>query len=129
MRAIIAGAGPAGFACAKWLSDRGYEVVLLEKRVVPGGKVSAWRDADGDWVESGLHVFFGAYEEIYQLMRELNVYQEILWKEHVLTYTLDEGVQFEFRTMPLPSPLHLMPAVFQNRYFNIREKMTLARAL
>ena len=52
MRAIIAGAGPAGFACAKWLNDRGHDVVLVEKRAVPGGKVSAWRDADGDWVES-----------------------------------------------------------------------------
>ena len=41
MRAIIAGAGPAGFACAKWLNDRGYDVVLVEKRDVPGGKVSA----------------------------------------------------------------------------------------
>ena len=61
MRAIIAGAGPAGFACAKWLNDRGYDVVLVEKRSVPGGKVSAWRDADGDWVESGLHVFGTPY--------------------------------------------------------------------
>jgi uncharacterized protein with NAD-binding domain and iron-sulfur cluster len=46
MHAIIAGAGPAGFATAKWLNDRGYQVTLLEKRDVPGGKVSAWRDAD-----------------------------------------------------------------------------------
>ena len=60
MHVVIAGAGPAGFATAKWLNDRGYQVTLLEKRDVPGGKVSAWRDPDGDWVESGLHVFFGA---------------------------------------------------------------------
>jgi uncharacterized protein with NAD-binding domain and iron-sulfur cluster len=42
-------------------------VVVLEKRPVPGGKVSAWRDADGDWVESGLHVFFGAYHNLLRL--------------------------------------------------------------
>ena len=53
MRVIIAGAGPAGFASAHWLSKMGHQVTLLEKRSVPGGKVSAWQDPDGDWVESG----------------------------------------------------------------------------
>ncbi|NTU77880.1 MAG: NAD(P)-binding protein [Chloroflexales bacterium] len=51
MRVIIAGAGPAGMVAARTLIDRGHEVVILEKRVVPGGKVSAWQYADGDWVE------------------------------------------------------------------------------
>jgi 15-cis-phytoene desaturase len=126
---VIAGGGLAGLTAAKRLIDAGYNVQLFEGRRLLGGKVSSWRDGDGDWVESGLHVFFGAYEEIYQLMRELDLYKEILWKEHVLTYTLNGGEQFEFRTLPLPSPFHLMPAVFQNRYFNLREKMSLARAL
>jgi 15-cis-phytoene desaturase len=128
-RVIIAGGGLAGLTAAKRLLEAGFTVELYEGRQLLGGKVSAWRDAEGDWVESGLHVFFGAYVEIYDLMRELGVYEEILWKEHVLTYTLDQGKQFEFRTAPLPSPLHLMPAVFQNRYFSLWEKLSLARAL
>lgn len=128
-RVLIAGGGLAGLTAAKRLLDAGFEVELFEGRKLLGGKISAWRDKDGDWVESGLHVFFGAYVEIFELMKELDLYQEILWKEHVLTYTLDGGEQFSFRTAPLPSPLHLMPAVFQNRYFNIWEKMSLARAL
>lgn len=127
--AIIVGGGLAGLTAAKRLVDKGFQVDLYEGRKLMGGKVSAWQDQDGDWVESGLHVFFGAYEEIYELMRELNIYQNILWKEHVLTYTLDEGKGFEFRTAPLPSPLHLTPAVFQNRYFSLTEKLSLARAL
>ena len=52
MRIIIAGAGPAGFATAHWLTKLGHTVTLLEKRSIPGGKVSAWQDPDGDWVES-----------------------------------------------------------------------------
>jgi 15-cis-phytoene desaturase len=60
-----------------------------------GGKWSAWKDEDGDTIESGLHVFFGAYD----LLRELGLYEHIQWKEHVLTYTLAQGERFEFRTM------------------------------
>jgi 15-cis-phytoene desaturase len=126
---IVIGGGLAGLSAAKRLLDNGFNVSLYEGRRLLGGKVSAWQDKDGDWIESGLHVFFGAYEEIYDLMKELGVYQEILWKEHVLTYTLDQGVGFEFRTINLPSPFHLLPAVFQNQYFSWLEKLSLARAL
>ena len=79
---------------------------LLEGRGIPGGKVSSWRERDGDWIESGLHVFFGAYDEIFKLMHELGIYENILWKEHALIYTLDNGERFAFlnrrSTQPLP---------------------------
>lgn len=126
---IIGGGGLAGLAAAKRLVDAGYQVELLEQRPILGGKASSWRDADGDWTESGLHVFFGAYVEIFDLMRELGIYENILWKEHVLTYTLAAGERFDFRTGPVPAPLHLLPAVFNNHYFGWGEKLSLAKAL
>ncbi len=128
-RVVIGGGGLAGLAAAKRLVDAGYQVELLEQRPILGGKVSAWRDADGDWIESGLHVFFGAYVEIFDLMRELGIYEHILWKEHVLTYTLSEGARFSFRTGPFPAPLHLLPAVINNHFFSWPEKLSLAKAL
>ncbi|MGB0387649.1 MAG: FAD-dependent oxidoreductase [Ardenticatenaceae bacterium] len=128
-RVVVVGAGFAGLTAAKRVLDAGNEVVVLEKRPVYGGKWSAWKDEEGHDVESGLHVFFGAYEEIFDVMRELNIYDDILWKEHVLTYTLAQGERFEFRTMNAPSPFHLLPAVFQNRYFSWGEKLTLVKAL
>ena len=60
MRVAIAGAGLAGLSCAKYLADAGHTPVVVEARDVLGGKVSAWQDADGDWIETGLHIFFGA---------------------------------------------------------------------
>ncbi len=126
---IVLGGGLAGLTAAKHLVDAGYRVTLLEKRNILGGKVSAWRDKDGDWVETGLHAFFGAYEEIYTLMRELGIYDNISWKKHELTYTLAQGERFSFKTVNLPSPLHLLPAAFKNRYFTIAERLTLVKAL
>jgi 15-cis-phytoene desaturase len=128
-RVIVAGGGLAGLTTAKRLVDGGFDVELLEKRTILGGKVSSWRDDDGDWIESGLHTFFGAYVEIFDLMRELGIYEEVLWKEHELRYTMSDGDSFAFRTTALPSPFHLLPAVFENRYFSLPEKLSLARAL
>ena len=66
---VVAGGGLAGMTAARLLLVAGFDVERLEKRDILGGKVSAWRDRDGDWVETGLHTFFGAYEEIFDLMR------------------------------------------------------------
>jgi len=128
-RVLIAGGGIAGLTAAIQLLKQGYQVDVYEKRDVLGGKWSSWKDADGDWIETGLHVFFGAYDEIFDLMREVGVYDRILWKDHVMTYTLSKGERFEFRTRKLPSPLHLLPAAFENRFFSWKEKLTLIRAM
>ena len=78
--AVIAGGGLAGLAAAKSLVDAGWAVEVLEGRSVLGGKVSAWQDADGDWIESGLHTFFGAYVEIIDLMRNERVAQRMVFE-------------------------------------------------
>ena len=107
---LILGGGLAGLTAAKRLIDRGFSVKLLEKRSIYGGKVSSWKDDEGDWIESGTHCFFGAYDVLYDLMREINVYDAVLWKDHKLTYTLSGGKSFTFNTWNMPSPLHLVPA-------------------
>lgn len=60
-RVAIFGGGLSGLSCAKYLSDAGHIPTLYEARSVLGGKVAAWQDADGDWVETGLHIFFGTF--------------------------------------------------------------------
>ncbi|XP_074590622.1 15-cis-phytoene desaturase, chloroplastic/chromoplastic-like [Curcuma longa] len=57
LKIVIAGAGLAGLSTAKYLADAGHKPILLEARDVLGGKVAAWKDSDGDWYETGLHIF------------------------------------------------------------------------
>ncbi|MCS6989414.1 MAG: FAD-dependent oxidoreductase [Chloroherpetonaceae bacterium] len=128
-KVLILGGGLAGLAAAKRLVDNGFQVQLVEKRDIFGGKVSAWKDAEGDWVETGLHCFFGAYSELYDLMREIGTYDCILWKKHELNYTLSKGERFAFRTWDLPSPFHLTPALFANGYFSLPEMLAFAKVL
>ena len=73
MRVAIAGAGLAGLSCAKYLAETGHQPIVYEARDVLGGKVAAWKDADGDWYETGLHIFFGAYPNMLQLFKELGI--------------------------------------------------------
>jgi 15-cis-phytoene desaturase len=130
MRAIIAGAGPAGFACAKWLNDRGHDVVLLEKRDVPGGKVSAWRDADGDWVESGLHVFFGAYRNLLGFLGECGLADSFDWKPAEMVFASPEHSLAPIRFVPgLPAPLNGLAGVAISPLMSTPDKLRMALGL
>jgi phytoene desaturase len=130
MRAIIAGAGPAGFACAKWLADRGYQVFLLEKRAVPGGKVSAWRDRDRDWVESGLHVFFGAYHNLLDFLAECGLHDSFDWKPAEMNFVSPEHGLTPLRFVPgLPAPLNGLAGVARSRLLPTPDKLRVALGL
>jgi phytoene desaturase len=130
MRAVIAGAGPAGFACATWLAERGYEVVLLEKRSVPGGKVSAWRDSDGDWVESGLHVFFGAYHNLLGFLRGCGLEESFDWKPAEMIFVSPERGLAPIRFVPgLPAPFNGLAGVASSRLLPTPDKLRMALGL
>ncbi|GKD22801.1 phytoene desaturase [Tanacetum coccineum] len=119
---VIAGAGLAGLSTAKYLADAGHKPILLEARDVLGGKVAAWKDKDGDWYETGLHIFFGAYPNIQNLFGELGINDRLQWKEHSMIFAMPnkpgEFSRFDFPDV-LPAPLNgtytlLLSTLFQN---------------
>ena len=89
-RVVVVGGGLAGLSCAKYLADAGHHPVVLERGKVLGGKVSAWQDADGDWIETGLHIFFGAYPNMMNLFAELKIEDRLQWKEHAMTFAMKD---------------------------------------
>jgi 15-cis-phytoene desaturase len=89
-RVAIVGGGLAGLACAKYLVDAGHHPVVLERANVLGGKVSAWQDKDGDWVETGLHIFFGAYPNMMNLFAELGIEDRLQWKQHAMIFAMQQ---------------------------------------
>ncbi|BAY98277.1 phytoene desaturase [Tolypothrix tenuis PCC 7101] len=116
MRVAIAGAGLAGLSCAKYLTDAGHTPIVLERRDVLGGKVAAWQDADGDWYETGLHIFFGAYPNILQLFKELGIEDRLQWKEHTMIFNQPNapGTYSRFDFPDLPAPLNGIVAILRN---------------
>ena len=116
MRIAIAGAGLAGLACAKYLVDAGHTPIVLERRDVLGGLVAAWQDEDGDWYETGLHVFFGAYPNMLQLFKELGIEERLQWKEHTLIFNQPEkpGTYSRFDVPDIPAPLNVITSILRN---------------
>jgi 15-cis-phytoene desaturase len=130
MRVIIAGGGPAGFVVARTLVERGHDVVLLEKREVPGGKVSAWQDADGDWIESGLHVFFGAYHNLLGFLDHCGLGDTFNWKPAEMIFASERHGLAGISFVPwLPTPLNGLAGVAKFKPLTLGDKLRMGLGL
>src|SRR5437016_5679577 len=58
---VIVGAGLAGLVCARILRGAGCEILVLEREVIPGGRVRTERHPEGFLLDYGFQVLFTAY--------------------------------------------------------------------
>ncbi|MFZ4667334.1 MAG: 9,9'-di-cis-zeta-carotene desaturase [Prochlorotrichaceae cyanobacterium] len=130
MRVAIVGAGLAGMAAAVDLVDAGHQVELYESRPFVGGKVGSWVDADGNHIEMGLHVFFGCYYQLFDLMRRVGAIDHLRLKEHSHTFVNRGGelgaLDFRFMT---GAPFNGLKAFFTTTQLTLRDKLQNAIAL
>lgn len=61
---LILGSGLAGLACALTLKKAGRRVRVLERSVVPGGRVATQRDSRGFLFDQGFQVLLDSYPEV-----------------------------------------------------------------
>lgn len=122
LNVAIIGGGLSGLSAGKYLSDAGHKVTIYEGNDVLGGKVAAFKDKDGDYYETGLHIFFGAYPNMNQLFKELDIEDRLQWKSHSMIFAVpnqldEDGNQkfsrFDFPTY-LPAPLNGLAAILKN---------------
>ena len=130
MRVAIAGAGLAGMATAIDLVDAGYEVEIFESRPFVGGKVGSWVDPDGNHIEMGLHVFFGCYYNLFELMRKVGAIDNLRLKDHTHIFVNRGGqtgsLDFRFIT---GAPFNGLKAFFTTSQLSAIDKLQNAIAL
>mmetsp|Transcript_15995 Transcript_15995/g.18229 ORF Transcript_15995/g.18229 Transcript_15995/m.18229 type:complete len:587 (-) Transcript_15995:146-1906(-) len=111
----VVGAGLAGMVAAMDLADAGHDVEMFELRPYVGGKVSSWKDKDGNHIEMGLHVFFGCYYNLFGIMKRTGSFDtELRMKEHIHTFVNEGGhlgaLDFRF---PIGAPISGLQAFFK----------------
>ncbi len=130
MRVAIVGAGLAGMATAIDLVDAGHEVEIFEARSFVGGKVGSWVDEKGNHIEMGLHVFFGCYYNLFELMRKVGAFDNLRLKEHTHTFINKDGrvgeLDFRFIT---GAPFNGLKAFFTTSQLSTVDKIANSLAL
>mmetsp|Transcript_7206 Transcript_7206/g.14784 ORF Transcript_7206/g.14784 Transcript_7206/m.14784 type:complete len:612 (-) Transcript_7206:40-1875(-) len=120
----IVGAGLAGLVAAMDLADAGHDVEMFELRPFVGGKVSSWKDKEGNHIEMGLHVFFGCYYNLFGIMKRTGSFDtELRMKEHVHTFVNEGGTlgSLDFR-FPIGAPVAGLQAFARTEQLGLEDK-------
>lgn len=130
MRVAIVGAGLAGMATAVELVDAGHQVEIFESRPFVGGKVGSWVDESGNHLEMGLHVFFGCYYELFDLMKKVGAFNSLRLKQHTHTFINKDArvgeLDFRFIT---GAPFNGLKAFFTTSQLSLQDKLQNSLAL
>ncbi|MDY7021878.1 MAG: 9,9'-di-cis-zeta-carotene desaturase, partial [Cyanobacteriota bacterium] len=130
MRVAIAGAGLAGMATAVDLIDAGHQVEIFESRPFVGGKVGSWVDSSGNHIEMGLHVFFGCYYNLFDLMKKVGAFDNLRLKQHTHTFINRGGTtgSLDFRFIT-GAPFNGLKAFFTTSQLSPYDKLRNSIAL
>lgn len=130
-KVAIVGAGLGGLITAMELLDAGCEVDIYEARPFAGGKVGSWVDSQGNHIEMGLHVFFGCYYNLFEVMAKVGAFKSLLLKEHKHTFVNLGGkiAALDFRMGAIGAPVNGIKAFFATGQLGVVDKLRNALAL
>lgn len=125
--ALVAGAGIAGLSSALFLDELGYDVTLIERKPILGGRTYSFRDRKtGLTIDNGQHLMIGAYHETIALLERLGTKHKIQVLKPTLVPLYSEN--FKLNTFKLGEgkpPLNLLSALFGFGAFSLFEKLKL----
>lgn len=127
-RVIVLGGGLAGLAAAIRLAEAQWEVDLLEKRRVLGGRASSFLPPGGaEAIDNCQHVLLGCCTNLLDFFRRTGTANHFRFYKRFL-FLGPKGVS-AVGASALPAPFHLLPSLLFFRDLTWRDRWAIARAM
>jgi len=125
----VVGAGFAGAAAATALADAGVPVVLWEARTTPGGRAGAFTDAVGEDLDTGPHLFLGAYHRTRALLGRLGTGDRLAFQGALRVPLAVDGRRGGLACPGgLPAPMSLVLGLWGLKPLGLSDRLRLLRA-
>lgn len=106
----ILGGGIAGLSAAVRAIQQGYRPVLVERSPALGGRARSLPAKDlGCIIDNGQHVLAAGYHDTRDLLKTIGSLAQVDFPARLeIDFRIPDGRTFQFRSWPLPAPLHFL---------------------
>lgn len=127
--AVIAGGGLAGLAAAVYLDELGYQITLIEKKQILGGRTYSFIDKKtGLTIDNGQHLLIGAYHHTLDFLQRIGAKSKIQVMIPTRVPLLDDkGKISYFDLKDHKPPLHLARALIGYKGLSLSDKFRLIK--
>ncbi|MBI4201068.1 MAG: FAD-dependent oxidoreductase [Chloroflexi bacterium] len=127
-RVVILGGGLAGLAAAVRLAEAEYEVELLEKRAVLGGRASSFLPpGEATPIDNCQHVLLGCCTNLLDFFQRTGAANQFRFYNRFL-FLGPKGLS-AISASALPAPFHLFPSLLRFRDLDWRDRWAIIRAM
>jgi protoporphyrinogen oxidase len=95
-KVIIVGAGIGGLSAGWWLSQKGFEVEILEALERPGGRMASI-EHKGDRVDVGAQFFHSNYKHAFDLMDAVGLRHTLRMIDADVKFKFQDGAEMDFK--------------------------------
>jgi squalene-associated FAD-dependent desaturase len=125
---IVIGGGLAGLASGIALAEAGWRVRLFEQRPYLGGRATSYVLPDGEHVDNCQHVTFGCCTNLEDFYKRVGSAGKIKFFDRLLLID-PQGRQGTMQAGIFPAPFHLTGSFATFAPLNLRDKLSIGRAL
>jgi len=124
-RVVIIGGGFAGLTAGVRLSQRGFEVLVLERRNHLGGRAYSFIDSKtGDVVDNGQHLFMGCYHHTISFLETIGRLDRLKFQARPRVDFLDRTHGFtSFDCPSVPAPLNVLAGLVRMKGLSAGDKL------
>jgi hypothetical protein len=129
-RALVIGAGLAGLAAALDLAKARVSVTLAERRAFPGGRAYSFKDASGEIVDNGQHVFLECCTAYRTFLDEIGASDLVTLQSRAEVPFVDlrTGRTTVLCESWLPAPFHFLFSILGFKPLSWRDRRGILRA-
>ena len=120
----IIGGGLSGISAAVKLVQKGFKVILIEKRPYLGGRTFSFTDNySNDEVDNGQHLFMGCFKNYIKLLKSLSVYDKVHTQKSLKTEIFSKGKIGILKSTPYLGKFHMIPTLLKYPHLNFTDKI------
>lgn len=122
---IIIGGGLSGLTSAFYLSQKKYNITIIESSPKLGGRTySIYNESQNEFYDNGHHLMMGCYHDTLKLIKDLKTFDKIEIQERLEVNFIDENsLNYKLKSANIFYPLNLLLAILNYNAISFKERL------